>query len=148
MSLDNTGIHISTRRLKSQSLVQISYKISFWKKSSNIFIYAYFLFTSIVMSNSTVLNISFFRYPTFSNYILHKSDGLEDFGTVQWHLAVALIGAWVVIFLCLMKGIKSVGKVVYVTALLPYLLLTSMCTVSFVNLSPMCKLCVNYSEMS
>ena len=59
-----------------------------------------------------------------SNFVLEKSSGLEEFGTVQWHLAVALIVAWILIFLCLMKGIKSVGKVVYVTALLPYVLLT------------------------
>lgn len=57
-------------------------------------------------------------------YVLQKSTGLEDIGTVQWHLAVALVVAWVIIFLCLMKGIKSVGKVVYVTATLPFLLLT------------------------
>ena len=56
--------------------------------------------------------------------MLEKSSGLEEFGTVQWHLAVALVVAWILIFLCLMKGIKSVGKVVYVTALLPYVLLT------------------------
>ena len=60
----------------------------------------------------------------FSNYVLEKSSGLEEFGTVRWHLAVALVCAWILIFLCLMKGIKSVGKVVYVTALLPYVLLT------------------------
>lgn len=58
------------------------------------------------------------------NFVLEKSSGLEEFGTVRWHLAVALVVAWILIFLCLMKGIKSVGKVVYVTALLPYVLLT------------------------
>ncbi|KAL4234969.1 hypothetical protein ACF0H5_006610 [Mactra antiquata] len=57
-------------------------------------------------------------------YVLNKSSGLEDFGMVQWHLALALSVAWIIVFLCLMKGIKSVGKVVYVTALLPYVLLT------------------------
>ncbi|KAK3603402.1 hypothetical protein CHS0354_009382 [Potamilus streckersoni] len=56
--------------------------------------------------------------------VLQKSSGLEEFGMIRWHLAVALVVAWVLIFLCLMKGIKSSGKVVYVTALLPYVLLT------------------------
>nr|WLN44343.1 AAT2 [Sinonovacula rivularis] len=60
----------------------------------------------------------------WNHYVLQKSNGLEDFGHVQWHLAVPLTVAWVLIFLCLMKGIKSIGKVVYVTALLPYVLLT------------------------
>ncbi|XP_033761909.1 sodium- and chloride-dependent creatine transporter 1-like [Pecten maximus] len=34
--------------------------------------------------------------------------------------------AWVVIYLCVIKGIKSTGKVVYVTATLPYLLLVTL----------------------
>ncbi|XP_052231528.1 sodium- and chloride-dependent glycine transporter 1-like isoform X2 [Dreissena polymorpha] len=60
----------------------------------------------------------------WNRYVLNKSSGLEDFGGIQSHLAIALVVAWVAIFLCLMKGIKSAGKVVYVTALLPYVLLT------------------------
>ncbi|XP_052818585.1 sodium- and chloride-dependent glycine transporter 2-like isoform X1 [Mya arenaria] len=59
------------------------------------------------------------------NYVLHRSNGLEDMGSIQWHLVVALVVAWLIIFLCLMKGIKSLSKVVYVTALLPYILLTA-----------------------
>ncbi|XP_046360452.2 sodium- and chloride-dependent creatine transporter 1-like [Haliotis rufescens] len=55
---------------------------------------------------------------------LRVSAGLHDMGGIQWHLALALFAAWVLIFLCLIKGVKSVGKVVYVTAPLPYILLT------------------------
>ncbi|XP_046360488.2 sodium- and chloride-dependent glycine transporter 1-like [Haliotis rufescens] len=57
-------------------------------------------------------------------YVLRKSDGLEDMGTFQPHLVGCLFVSWLLIFLCLIKGIKSLGKVVYVTALLPYILLT------------------------
>ncbi|XP_069109757.1 sodium- and chloride-dependent creatine transporter 1-like [Argopecten irradians] len=56
--------------------------------------------------------------------VLQISSGFGDMGGIRWHLVLALAVAWVLVFLCLMKGVKSVGKVVYVTALLPYLLLT------------------------
>ncbi|XP_046560660.1 sodium- and chloride-dependent creatine transporter 1-like [Haliotis rubra] len=56
--------------------------------------------------------------------VLHKSAGLEDMGVLQPHLVGCLFASWLLVFLCLVKGVKSVGKVVYVTALLPYILLT------------------------
>ncbi|XP_048752269.2 sodium- and chloride-dependent betaine transporter-like isoform X2 [Ostrea edulis] len=55
--------------------------------------------------------------------VLHLSDGLHEMGDLDWRLAVSYLAAWIVVCLCLIKGIKSVGKVVYVTALLPYVLL-------------------------
>ncbi|XP_071087304.1 sodium-dependent proline transporter-like [Haliotis cracherodii] len=61
----------------------------------------------------------FWQYNT-----LRVSTGLHEMDGLQWHLVVVLFAAWVIIFLCLMKGVKSVGKVVYVTAPLPYILLT------------------------
>ncbi|XP_067649777.1 sodium- and chloride-dependent glycine transporter 1-like [Haliotis asinina] len=58
--------------------------------------------------------------------VLNISSGLEDVGFVQWHILGCLFGSVVIIFLCLVRGVKSSGKVVYVTALLPYVLLTSI----------------------
>lgn len=55
--------------------------------------------------------------------VLNESDGIENMGEVQWHLALCLLAAWIVIFLCLIKGIKSSGKVVYFTATFPYFVL-------------------------
>ncbi|XP_067649896.1 sodium- and chloride-dependent glycine transporter 1-like [Haliotis asinina] len=63
----------------------------------------------------------FFRYN-----VLNVSTGLEDVGAVQWHIVGCLCASYVIIFLCLIRGIKSSGKAVYVTALLPYVLLTSL----------------------
>ncbi|XP_046544140.1 sodium- and chloride-dependent glycine transporter 2-like [Haliotis rubra] len=61
----------------------------------------------------------FWQYGT-----LRVSSGIDKFGSVQGDLLLCNLASWVVVFFCLMKGVKSVGKVVYVTALIPYILLT------------------------
>ena len=37
---------------------------------------------------------------------------------------ISLIVAWILIYLCVMKGIKSSGKVMYATATFPYVVTT------------------------
>ncbi|XP_059819520.1 sodium-dependent proline transporter [Hypanus sabinus] len=54
---------------------------------------------------------------------LPGSTGLGDPGPVRWQLAVCLLAAWVFIFLCCLKGIRSSGKIVYITATFPYVVL-------------------------
>ncbi|XP_051882556.1 sodium-dependent proline transporter [Pristis pectinata] len=54
---------------------------------------------------------------------LSGSSGLDDPGPVRWPLAICLLAAWVFIFLCCLKGIRSSGKIVYITATFPYLVL-------------------------
>lgn len=39
------------------------------------------------------------------------SEGLHDPGPVRWPLALCLLAAWVIIFLCMVRGIHSSGKV-------------------------------------
>ncbi|KAH9496362.1 Sodium- and chloride-dependent glycine transporter 2 [Bulinus truncatus] len=55
--------------------------------------------------------------------VLAFSDGIQNFGLPKWDLVLCLLLAWVICFFCLIKGIKSTGKVVYFTALFPYLVL-------------------------
>ncbi|OWF47646.1 Sodium- and chloride-dependent glycine transporter 2 [Mizuhopecten yessoensis] len=55
--------------------------------------------------------------------VLQLSDGIDDMGDLRWDLLICLFVAWVVVFLCLFKGVKSSGKVIYVTATFPYLVL-------------------------
>lgn len=50
--------------------------------------------------------------------------GIEDLGGIRWQLVLCLLAAWLIIFFCLFKGVKSSGKVVYVTATVPYIILT------------------------
>nr|XP_011443803.2 sodium- and chloride-dependent glycine transporter 2 [Crassostrea gigas]XP_019927579.2 sodium- and chloride-dependent glycine transporter 2 [Crassostrea gigas]XP_034320566.1 sodium- and chloride-dependent glycine transporter 2 [Crassostrea gigas]XP_034320572.1 sodium- and chloride-dependent glycine transporter 2 [Crassostrea gigas] len=78
--------------------------------------------TSITLRNQSEL----FSTPEeefWQGEVLHLSGGLESIGQIQWHLALCFLAAWVMVYLCLVKGVKTVGKVVYVTATLPYILL-------------------------
>ena len=43
---------------------------------------------------------------------LDLSPNIENGGGIQWHLALVLLLAWVIVFLCTMKGVKSTGKVI------------------------------------
>ena len=47
----------------------------------------------------------------YSHRVLGKSSGLDDIGTVQPYLALTLLAAWVIVYLTLLKGIQSLGKV-------------------------------------
>ncbi|XP_067660913.1 sodium- and chloride-dependent glycine transporter 2-like [Haliotis asinina] len=51
------------------------------------------------------------------------SGGINNLGPVKWELALCLLASWVVIFICVVRGVRSVGKAVYVTATLPYVIL-------------------------
>jgi len=52
-----------------------------------------------------------------------QSEGVNDIGTPLWDLTLANFIAWLIVFFCLFKGVQSSGKVVYVTATFPYLVL-------------------------
>ncbi|ROT67957.1 putative GABA transporter [Penaeus vannamei] len=58
--------------------------------------------------------------------------GMKEFGQIgdiQVKLTLYLLLSWVIVFLCLMKGIKSSGKVVYFTATFPYIILIALLVV-------------------
>ncbi|KAM5145285.1 sodium- and chloride-dependent neutral and basic amino acid transporter B(0+) [Mantella aurantiaca] len=54
---------------------------------------------------------------------LKRSDSIDETGQVVWHLALCLLLAWIITAAALVKGIQSSGKVVYFTALFPYVVL-------------------------
>ena len=43
--------------------------------------------------------------------MLELTDSIDNLGQIRWQLLLCLILAWIVVFLCLIKGIKSIGKV-------------------------------------
>ncbi|XP_066561896.1 sodium- and chloride-dependent GABA transporter 2 [Amia ocellicauda] len=55
--------------------------------------------------------------------VLKLSSGIEELGPVIWPLALSLLVVWVTCYFCVWKGVKSTGKVVYITATFPYLML-------------------------
>ncbi len=47
----------------------------------------------------------------------------SNFGHLQWKLVLCLFGAWVIVGASLVKGVQSSGKVVYFTAIFPFVVL-------------------------
>ncbi len=45
------------------------------------------------------------------NYVLNMSKGIDQLGRVDWKLALCLLLAWIIVCLCLSKGVASSGKV-------------------------------------
>lgn len=60
----------------------------------------------------------------FSNEVTKQKNDISDgIGTPDWLLTIYLFLAWVVIFLIIVRGVRSSGKASYFLALFPYLIL-------------------------
>jgi NSS family neurotransmitter:Na+ symporter len=59
----------------------------------------------------------------FYNDFLQRSQNMKDIFTLNGPVLIGLLISWVLIILCIWKGAKSVGKVVYFTVPLPWLCL-------------------------
>ena len=46
-----------------------------------------------------------------SNYVLEKTSGIDEPGSLKWDLTLCNLGAWVIICISLIKGVSSMGKV-------------------------------------
>ncbi|XP_072836596.1 sodium-dependent noradrenaline transporter [Pogona vitticeps] len=55
---------------------------------------------------------------------LNQSRGIQDVGLPQWQLTLCLLVVVIVLFFSLWKGVKTSGKVVWITATLPYVVLS------------------------
>ncbi|CEF60036.1 Sodium:neurotransmitter symporter family-containing protein [Strongyloides ratti] len=55
---------------------------------------------------------------------INTSGSIGDFDGFVNHITFSLIIAWILIYLCVNKGIKSSGKVMYLTATFPYIVTT------------------------
>ncbi|XP_015115617.1 sodium- and chloride-dependent glycine transporter 2 [Diachasma alloeum] len=59
----------------------------------------------------------------FNRHILEISSGVDEMGGIVWPLFICNLISWIIVFLCICNGVKSVGKVVYFTATFPFVIL-------------------------
>lgn len=58
------------------------------------------------------------------NEVFPQKENIDDgIGLPEWRLSLCLLLSWIIIFLTLVKGVKSSGKVAYFTAIFPYVVL-------------------------
>ncbi|XP_057565505.1 sodium-dependent dopamine transporter [Hippopotamus amphibius kiboko] len=57
---------------------------------------------------------------------LHESQGIDDLGPPRWQLTSCLVLVIVLLYFSLWKGVKTSGKVVWVTATMPYVVLFAL----------------------
>ncbi|XP_027205208.2 sodium- and chloride-dependent GABA transporter 1-like [Dermatophagoides pteronyssinus] len=55
---------------------------------------------------------------------LNISGDMAEVGQVQWHLFATLILAWILVYIVIYKGIHQSGKIIWVMAMFPYVILT------------------------
>ncbi len=58
----------------------------------------------------------------FNMTYLHKHDSLA-LGAIQWQIVLPLFIAWLAMYFCIFRGVKLVGKIVWLTVPLPWLIL-------------------------
>ncbi|XP_050328357.1 sodium-dependent nutrient amino acid transporter 1-like isoform X1 [Bactrocera neohumeralis] len=63
----------------------------------------------------------------FSNTVLRELDDIsEGIGIPSWRLILTLLLSWIVTYLILIKGMRSLGKVAYFLAIFPYVILITL----------------------
>ncbi|EDL87658.1 solute carrier family 6 (neurotransmitter transporter), member 18, isoform CRA_c [Rattus norvegicus] len=76
--------------------------------------------TGFVQECQSSGTVSYFWY----RQTLNITSDISNTGTIQWKLFLCLVACWTTVYLCVIRGIESTGKVIYFTALFPYLVLT------------------------
>jgi len=81
--------------------------------------------TGSIIPINHVINRTLASEEYYNEYVLGLGDASwTNWGYPRWQLVCCLFAAWVIAFFCVVKGIKSVGKVVYFTSIFPYVILT------------------------
>uniref|UniRef100_A0A667ZD22 Transporter n=1 Tax=Myripristis murdjan TaxID=586833 RepID=A0A667ZD22_9TELE len=82
--------------------------------------------TTPLLLNGSCMDAEGMRSPVIEFWerkVLRLSGGLDEPGDISYEMVLCLIVTWIVVYFCIWKGVKSTGKVVYFTALFPYLVL-------------------------
>ncbi|KAG7472288.1 hypothetical protein MATL_G00107360 [Megalops atlanticus] len=83
-------------------------------------------FSSLLPLNTSCTDAEGLRSPVIEFWerkVLRLSGGLDEAGEISGHMVLCLVATWVIVYFCIWKGVKSTGKVVYFTALFPYVVL-------------------------
>ncbi|XP_033729945.1 sodium- and chloride-dependent creatine transporter 1-like [Pecten maximus] len=56
--------------------------------------------------------------------VLQLTTDITEGGGIIWQLALSLLVVWIIVYFCVWKGVKWTGKVVYFTAIFPYIILS------------------------
>ncbi|KAK3099300.1 hypothetical protein FSP39_002321 [Pinctada imbricata] len=81
---------------------------------------------SAAFINNSHINSQKLTSPTeeyFYNKVLDRSGSIGHLGSVQWELALCLLLCWVIVFICLVRGIKTSGKVAYFVVTFPFVII-------------------------
>ncbi|XP_061749483.1 sodium- and chloride-dependent creatine transporter 1-like isoform X3 [Nerophis ophidion] len=76
--------------------------------------------------NHSCIEIDGMRSPVLEFWerkVLHLSSGIHQPGSINFEVVPCLFATWIIVYFCMWKGVKSTGKVVYFTALFPYVVL-------------------------
>ncbi|OWR51867.1 proline transporter [Danaus plexippus plexippus] len=84
--------------------------------------------TEITVNSSLFMNgtITTPEDEFFHIRLLHMSSGLSQIGGIVWPVFWCNVISWILVYLCICNGVKSVGKIVYFTVLFPYVVLTAL----------------------
>ncbi|XP_003227218.2 sodium-dependent serotonin transporter [Anolis carolinensis] len=81
----------------------------------------YFSNRSIAWTDSSISPAEEF----YTRHVLqvHRAKGLDDLGGISWQLTLCLLFIFTIVYFSIWKGVKTSGKVVWVTATFPYIIL-------------------------
>uniref|UniRef100_A0A3Q2YJN7 Transporter n=1 Tax=Hippocampus comes TaxID=109280 RepID=A0A3Q2YJN7_HIPCM len=81
---------------------------------------------TFLSKNNTSANATSSVEEFWQRRVLNLSGGIEEMGSIRWDLAGCLVLSWILCYFCVWKGVKSSGKVVYVTATFPYVMMIAL----------------------
>ncbi|KAM9830989.1 sodium- and chloride-dependent creatine transporter 1-like [Syngnathus typhle] len=81
---------------------------------------------TLSLLNNSCMEMEGMRSPVIEFWernVLRLSSGIDEPGDISYQMVLCLLVTWVIVYFCMWKGVKSTGKIVYFTALFPYVIL-------------------------
>jgi len=63
----------------------------------------------------------------WNNKVLDISSGIDDVGGLRWELVAYLALAWITVYFVVWKGLHNSGKIIWISAISPYIVLSILC---------------------